>query len=513
MLTENDKNLLTKKDIAEKTILDQLKRFKTGFPYAHLTAPAILDHGIISWDEIELRGLVDFFLENKEYYSLAKFVPASGAASRMFKDLFSFIEQYKGKATPDDLLSRNDSTAFFFSNIRRFAFFDELCQAALENGMDLETLIKEQRYVEIAELLLLPHGLNYGSLPKGLLSFHTYDNESRKAIEEHFIEGAIYAANNDNIVKLHFTVSPEHLEHFEQTIDSIKGRYEQRFNVRFEVQYSIQKPSTDTIAADLNNDIFRDKDGNMLFRPGGHGALIENLNDLQEEIVFIKNIDNVVHERLINTTSEYKQALAGYLIKLQQINFEYLNLLNDGFLDDDELDEIMTFAKEKLFIDIPEYVEEYAEMEKIDYLYDKLNRPMRVCGVVKNEGEPGGGPYWMKNINDEISLQIVESSQINHDNERQESIFRSATHFNPVDLVCGCWDYNGKPFDLREYIDHNTGFISHKSKDGKELKALELPGLWNGAMADWITIFVEVPSITFNPVKTVNDLLKENHQA
>lgn len=511
MLSENDKILLQKKGITEKNILDQLQRFKTGFPYAHLTAPALLDHGIVSWNKTELHKLVEFFHENKEYYSFAKFVPASGAASRMFKDLFSFVEEYKNK-TNLDVIADNNAAAFFYDNIRQFAFYDDLCHAASKNGMSLETLIQERQYVKIAELLLYPLGLNYGSLPKGLLTFHAYDDSYRKALEEHFVEGALYASNNDDVVKLHFTVSPEHLELFKQTINNIQKGYEQRLNVHFEVQYSIQKPSTDTIAADSDNNIFRDKDGSMLFRPGGHGALIENLNDLQEEIVFIKNIDNVAHERLISTTTEYKQALAGYLIKLQQANFEFLTLLDDGFLDDDELNDIMTFAKEKLFIDIPEYVEEYSEMEKIDFLYEKLNRPMRVCGVVKNEGEPGGGPYWMKNTNDEVSLQIVESSQINHDNERQEYIFKSATHFNPVDLVCGCWNYKGEPFDLREYVDHNTGFISHKSKDGKELKALELPGLWNGAMSNWITIFVEVPSITFNPVKTVNDLLKESHR-
>ena len=262
----------------------------------------------------------------------------------------------------------------------------------------------------------------------------------------------------------------------------------------------------------MNNEPFRNSDGSLLFRPGGHGALLQNLNDLHKEIIFIKNIDNVVPDRLKTTTYDYKKVLGGYLFRLQQQQFEYLNLLDEGCLADDEIEEIAKFAKEKLMIDIPNFFKTYNEIEKIDYLYGKLNRPMRICGMVKNEGEPGGGPYWVRNSNDEISLQIVESSQIDHNNEKQEAIFQSATHFNPVDLVCATQDFRGESFDLNDYIDYNTGFISKKSKDGKDLKALELPGLWNGAMADWINIFVEVPVITFNPVKTVNDLLRDNHQ-
>ena len=249
----------------------------------------------------------------------------------------------------------------------------------------------------------------------------------------------------------------------------------------------------------------------LLFRPGGHGALIENLNDLGQEIVFIKNIDNIVPETRMEATVTYKKVLAGLLLRLQQQSFEYLEMLDNGDVTEEDLREIMAFAKEQLMIEIPGFVEQYDIYEKTDFLYGCLNRPMRVCGMVKNEGEPGGGPFWVKNMDDEISLQIIESSQIDHNKEDQEAIFKGSTHFNPVDLVCGCWNYKGEAFNLTDYVDPNTGFVSSKSKDGRELKALELPGLWNGAMADWITIFVEVPIETFNPVKTVNDLLKPMH--
>ena len=330
-------------------------------------------------------------------------------------------------------------------------------------------------------------------------------------MEEHLVEAAEYS-NNGEVAKLHFTVSQEHLDIFKKIVNYVLPKYEKQFGIKYEIGFSVQKPSTDTIAVDMNNEPFRDKDGKLVFRPGGHGALIQNLNDLHKEIIFIKNIDNVVPDRFKATTYEYKKVLGGYLFRLQQQQFEYLQLLDDGDVTNEELDEITAFAKDKLMIDIPDFFKTYNEIEKIDFLYGKLNRPMRVCGMVKNEGEPGGGPYFTRNSSDEISLQIVESSQIDHKNEKQEAMFRSSTHFNPVDLVCATQDFKGNSFNLPDYVDPETGFISMKSKDGKDLKAMELPGLWNGAMADWITIFVEVPILTFNPVKTVNDLLRETHQ-
>ncbi len=518
-LTNNDKKQLESLNITVEQVENQVNQFKTGFPFSDLVAPATIGNGIIKFSDAEVQELIKQFDEDKQYYDILKFIPASGAASRMFKNIYSFVEDYKDKEIPEDFLNKEnikaDSIENFFINIRDFAFFDDLKSKMAEHDKDINTLINENKLVDIAEFMLEGKGLNYGKLPKALLKFHKYKEISRYALEEHLVEAAQYStADTDDgvIAQLHFTVSQEHLNIFKKVVEEVIPQYEEQFGIKYDISYSVQKPSTDTVAVDMNNEPFRNNDGSLLFRPGGHGALIQNLNDLHKEIIFIKNIDNVVPDRLKQTTYDYKKVLGGYLFRLQQQQFEYLNLLDEGCLADNEIDEIAKFAKEKLMIDIPNYYKTYNEIEKIDFLYGKLNRPMRICGMVKNEGEPGGGPYWVRNCNDEISLQIVESSQMNHNNEEQESIFQAATHFNPVDLVCATQDFKGNSFNLNDYIDVNTGFISKKSKDGKDLKALELPGLWNGAMADWINIFVEVPILTFNPVKTVNDLLRDTHQ-
>jgi len=349
-------------------------------------------------------------------------------------------------------------------------------------------------------------------LPKALLHFHLYPDGPRRAFEEHLVEAAHYAADKKGVARVHFTVSPEHQQEFEEAVESARTKYENHFGIHFNISFSQQKSSTDTMAVDMDNEPFRNEDGSLLFRPGGHGALIENLNDLKGEIIFVKNIDNIVPDRLRDTTYLYKKVIGGLLFRLQEKAFYYLDKLEEGNLSDEELDEIKTFAREQLNIFIPVAYEGYEKIEKIDFLFNKINRPMRVAGMVKNEGEPGGGPFWVVNEQDEWSLQIVESSQMNLKDAEQQKIVSGATHFNPVDLVCGVRDYQGNPFDLREFVDPQTGFISVKSKDGRELKALELPGLWNGAMADWITLFVEAPLVTFNPVKTINDLLRPQHQ-
>ena len=502
MLTEKDLQQLSERNITENQVIQQVAQLKRGTQYVQLMRPATLGDGILRLDEEQVKQLTTSFEADKEYYQFTKFVPASGAASRMFKDLFAFVETAE----------ETKFTDIFFTHIHSFAFFDDLNAACQQlYGLDIDVMLQQGRKVEVVKALLLDEGLNYGKLPKALLKFHHYEGFNRLALEEHLVEAARYATDNEGVAKLHFTVSPEHEEPFKQTVDTLKDRYEEQYGVHYDITYSCQKPSTDTVAIDTDGNLFREANGKILFRPGGHGALIENLNDLGEEIVFIKNIDNIVPETKAKTTIQYKKVLAGLLLQLQQQNFEYLDLLDSGFAIEEELQEITRFAKEKLMIDIPDFINEYSDIEKIDYLYDKLNRPMRICGMVKNEGEPGGGPFWVKNDNDEVSLQIIESSQIDHNNEQQEAIFRASTHFNPVDLVCGCLNYKGEAFNLTDFVDANTGFISNKSKDGRELRALELPGLWNGAMADWITVFVEVPIETFNPVKTVNDLLKPMH--
>jgi hypothetical protein len=503
MLTKTDLNQLSERNITENQVLQQVAQLKRGTKYVQLMRPATINDGILRLNPEQVTDLTVSFEKDKEYYQFTKFVPASGAASRMFKDLFTFVEN--GVETK--------FTNIFFAHIQCFAFAKDLNQATQKlYGLNLETMMQQGRKTEIVKALLGNDGLAYGQLPKALLKFHHYADFDRLAMEEHLFEAAKYATDNEGVAKLHFTVSPEHEAPFKETVNNLKDSYEKKYGVRYDISFSCQKPSTDTVAIDANGELFREQNGKLLFRPGGHGALIENLNDLSEEIVFIKNIDNVVPETKAETTLIYKKVLAALLLHLQQQTFEYLEILDAGAVSDEDLDKIIRFAKTDLMIDIPDFVNNYSSIEKVDYLYDKLNRPMRICGMVKNEGEPGGGPFWVKNDDDEVSLQIIESSQINHNEAQQEAIFQASTHFNPVDLVCGCWNYRGEAFNLTDFVDSNTGFISNKSKDGRELRALELPGLWNGAMADWITVFVEVPIETFNPVKTVNDLLKPMHQ-
>ncbi len=515
MFSAKDLEQFNSKGIDKNIVNKQLDNFKVGFPPVNLAAPATLGHGILGFTDEEIKHWESYYNENFVDYKILKFVPASGAASRMFKHLHEFHQHYKG--TPEDIAAYEADKSFnsvytFFNEISHFAFYDLLKNKMAADGLDMDACIENHDFNTVLDYFLTEKGLNYSKLPKGLLLFHHYDDEPRLALEEHLAEAAQYATDHDGKALVHFTVSPEHQHLFEQAVNAKKGKFEQRYNVNIEVTYSQQKPSTDTIAVDLNNKPFRLENNEILFRPGGHGALIENLNDLKGEIVFIKNIDNIVPDRLRDTTVLYKKVIGGVLLDIQTQTFNYLDMLEEGNVDDDLLEEIKTFAGEKLNIHIPTAYAAYDKMEKIDFLFNSLNRPIRVCGMVKNEGEPGGGPFWVKNEDGELSLQIVESSQIDFSKPDQKEIVSKATHFNPVDLVCGVRDYNDKPFDLRKFVDPKTGFISQKSKDGRDLKAQELPGLWNGAMADWITIFVEAPIITFNPVKTVNDLLREQHQ-
>ncbi len=515
MFTEKDLEQITSKGISPETVERQVERFKTGFPFIRLAAPAVPGNGLLAFDKKEVKEMEAFFDENKEDYGILKFVPASGAASRMFRKLFAFRQAFSGSPEEINRLEKeNDlqSLGYFFKNLEKFAFYTVLSEVLQKDDFDIEILRQQKDYNLILDYLLTDKGLNYGRLPKALLHFHLYPEGPRRAFEEHLVEAAHYAADKERVARVHFTVSPEHQHEFEEAVASIREKYEKRFEVRFEVNYSQQKPSTDAVAVDMNNRPFREEDGSLLFRPGGHGALIENLNDLKGEIIFVKNIDNIVPDRLRCTTYLYKKVIAGLLFRLQEKTFDYLDKLEEGNLSEEALDEIKTYAREQLNIYIPIAYEGYEKMEKVDFLFGKLNRPMRVAGMVKNEGEPGGGPFWVINEDDELSLQIVESSQINLKDAEQQKIVFGATHFNPVDLVCGVRDYQGNPFALRDFVDPQSGFISVKSKDGRELKAQELPGLWNGAMADWITLFVETPLITFNPVKTINDLLRPQHQ-
>lgn len=505
MLTKEDLKQIAAKGITESQLETQLKDFETGFPFLRLEAAAGIGRGIVApTDEQKKSYAAAWDAYKKEGHKVVKFVPASGAASRMFKNMFAFLSaDYDAPTT--------DFEKKFFDDIKKFAFYDALNAKCVENeGKDIPALTAAGNYKAVVANLLEEKGLNYGQLPKGLLLFHKYADGPRTPMEEHLVEGALYAASNGES-HIHFTVSHEHIDLFKKMVDEKVKKYADRYGIRYDISFSEQKPSTDTVAVNLDNTPFRTDDGKLLFRPGGHGALIENLNEVDADVIFIKNIDNVVPDRLKAETVEWKNIIAGVLVELQQKAFEYLRVLDSGSYNHEKLEEIIRFLQQQLCCRKPD-IKELEDADLVIYLRSKLNRPMRVCGVVKNVGEPGGGPFLTYNADGTVSLQILESSQIDTNNKEYVEMFKNGTHFNPVDLVCAVKDYKGQPFNLPDYVDKTTGFISSKSKNGRELKALELPGLWNGAMSNWNTVFVEVPLGTFNPVKTVNDLLRDQHQ-
>jgi hypothetical protein len=486
------------------TVSQQIDNFKNGFPFLKIVAPAIPGAGIRVLSENELRGFTDTYPSKAAEIDVVKFVPASGAASRMFKDLFSFLEG-------DGDLSKSTFVQKFISNITHFAFHDDLDEVLRAQETSIQASVDAGDYKKIVAALLDESGLGYGNLPKGLLRFHTYENQSRTPAHEHLIEGLQYAVGKGNTVKIHFTVSPEHEEKFKAEIDEVLPSLKASSGVDFEVTYSQQKKSTDTIAVNMDNTPFTEDDGSILFRPAGHGALLENLNEIQADLIFIKNVDNVVPDRLKSTTRDYKMAIGGLLLDVQEMVFKALRGLEVG-IDEQTVDFAKRVYVEELGGKIPEKVASGTLETVGSFLKTKLNRPIRVCGMVRNTGEPGGGPFWIEESDGSLSLQILETAQIDLNDPESKKHFSASTHFNPVDLVCGTKDFHGHAFDLMQFRDMQTGFITEKSKSGRDLKALELPGLWNGAMAGWNTLFVEVPLITFNPVKTVNDLLRDEHQ-
>lgn len=516
MFTESNLHEIQDRGLQIEQIEKQLKRFETGFQPLNIIAPATLSHGIKHFEDEDIADFAKLYDKKKKHKQIVKFIPASGAASRMFKMLFGLLNEYDGSAESyERLFSKTGlhSAKNFIDEIQKFAFYDDLKSALSKDGFDIDELVKSKNYHPIFEYLLTAKGLNYGNLPKGLLLFHKYSNENRTPLEEHLVEGATYAKANGTDVNLHFTVSPEFMQGFKDKVAEVQNKYQSTFNAKFHIDYSIQKPTTDTIAVNPDNTPFLNADGSLLFRPAGHGALIENLNDLNYDIIFIKNIDNIVPDDYKESTILYKKALAGILIKYQKEIFKlYTKIKNCRHLSDKRFAKAVDFLENELNYILPEGFSNWARNDCKDYILDILHRPIRVCGMVKNEGEPGGGPFFVQERDGSKTLQIIEKAQINMKAEGQEEIFNSSTHFNPVDLICGIKDSDDKKFDLTKFVDEEAGIITSKSKDGKELKALELPGLWNGAMSNWNTIFVEVPSITFNPVKEVNDLLRKEHQ-
>lgn len=484
-----------------QNIDSQVERFKKGFPWMKIVGAATPQRGIIVLSKEEEDEAIS-------YYNMAKidgkckFVPASGAASRMFKDIFSGLEKLeKGEDLPAD------APVFkLAANIEKFAFYDEKVFGKKEEGKDYAR--------KVAAALLLDGGLGYGSKPKGVLDFHRYDNEVRTSFAEHLVEAQDYMVNSDGSVNLCVTISPEHRSLFEAALAKVKDEYEKRYGVKYKVEFTYQDKSTDTVAVDLDNKPFRTAEGEILFRPAGHGALIYNLNKVEAELVSIKNIDNVSQQRFLPVTARYKEVLMGKCLQLRDKIFDFLlefdSVVNPLSSEARTLcDRAEAFLDRELCIQLPLCTN---PMERLELIKGKLNRPIRVCGMVRNEGEPGGGPFIVAGKDGSTNLQILESVQINKNDPQYGFIMSQVTHFNPVDLVCCLKSYDGKKFDLPKYVDEDAGFISSKSYQGRELKALELPGLWNGAMSDWNTLFVEVPLETFNPVKVVLDLLRPAHQ-
>jgi hypothetical protein len=495
--------------LTESDVNHQIDNFRQGFPKTHLVAAATVDNGgILRLDDKAINRYSKYYQQASSGKKILKFVPASGAATRMFKDLYSFTSTYFG--IDYNIEKEHPSVKEFLEKIRTFAFYDDLVACMKNANADFDDYMQRGDFSTIINFLLKEQYMGYGNLPKGLLKFHKYGHLQRTPLEEHIVEGAEYARMADGTVNLHFTVSPEHRPLFRKKIDEVKRYYEDAFHIKLNISFSEQKHYTDIIAVDEQNNPVRDENGKLIFRPGGHGALIENLNEQRADLIFVKNIDNVVPDWMKHTTIVYKKVLAGLLLSLQQQTFDYLQTLDRG-ASPAELKKIEQFAQKQLFIELDENYRKANQRQRAKLLHALLNRPMRVCGMVKNQGEPGRGPFFTLNTQGVKSLQIVETAQINTKDPAQESILAGATHFNPVDLVCATKNYHGRYFDLRKYVDPATGFISKKTKGATTLKSQELPGLWNGAMANWTTIFVEVPLATFNPVKTVNDLLRKEH--
>jgi len=512
MFTDQDLLQFRAKGISRETIQLQLNNFHKGFPPVRLESPAITGNGIIKPSEKEINQFISKYEDVRDSLDIVKFIPASGAASRMFKELFSFLEKAAAGQSESELVNKSVPLKEFINKIETFAFSVDLEKLLEIRGTTITKLVKSGNFSELVSSVIEKSGLGYGFLPKGLLKFHNYGTFTRTAFEEHLAEGADYAVSYGNHASIHLTVSPEFMKAFPDHFTSKKKVYEEFFRIHFKVDFSNQKPSTDTIAVDMNNVPFRNEKGEILFRPGGHGALLENLNEINSDIIFIKNIDNIAPDRVKKHTSRYKKLLAGILLDYQSKVFNYMKIVEEGKPGPEKLKEICDFLGQGSCKFNKMEMENKSEINIRKLFLSKLDRPVRVCGMVKNEGEPGGGPFWVLDDQGNSSLQIVESSQINLSDPLQKEIMNKSTHFNPVDLVCGVRNREGKKYNLSEFTDPATGFIAEKSAGGHPLKAQELPGLWNGAMADWNTIFVEVPVVTFTPVKTINDLLRPEHQ-
>jgi hypothetical protein len=504
MFSQKDLQQIRSKGIHIDEINRQIKHFTQGFPPSDITMPANPGKGIQVLTEGDELHYLDVFLDNAPDFQMCRFIPASGAATRMFKSLYEALDALEGleKDQQEEWLEEHKEVAAFFRKLDKYPFFEDL------------KLKKKAEPADILRQVLDESGLDYGSKPKGLLKFHKYNSKDRRtAFEEHVREAVKYCAGRQRVVRIHLTVSPQHLDGFQTGAARILPLIEAETGMSIDLSFSFQKPETDTLAVDMENQAFRNSDGSLVFRPAGHGALIRNLDALDSDLVFVSNIDNVAPDAKKNVRVKYKQILGGFLLEVRSKVFYYLSQLNgDEKVEKTRMDQMVNYLHDRLGLAIPDILDQWDASELRKWLISTMNRPIRVCGMVRNEGEPGGGPFYVRSESGEISLQIVESSQIDLEDPEKALLVRESTHFNPVDLVCSIRDYQGEKFNLTHYVDPNTGFISEKSLGGRSLKALELPGLWNGAMARWLSIFVEVPVETFSPVKTVFDLVRKEHR-
>jgi hypothetical protein len=509
---EADLEQLKGMGIAPDQAFKQLLVFEKGPHYLNIVGPCTIGNGILELEKFTAEQFGQIFEKAAQQLDIVKFIPASGAASRMFKALMELQDKADDPAFLGQLVEKGDSSALnlknFFDNIKKLPFWPALEKTAAKQGLDANGLLEKKSFGVLAGLILDEKGLNFGNMPKGLIPFHIYSGAPRTAVEEHLIEATMYAKSSGNRCRLHFTVDRQKSAAFEMHAKEAANALERKFSVRFSLDFSIQNPSTNTLSVSPEKNIFRLEDGSLFLRPGGHGALLENLSSINADLVFINNIDNVVCDRDKEERAFWKKALAGFLLGVQKNIFNFIEKLDTINPKISELEKASDFAEKTLNLDIKNLFGNDLRL----FLLEKFNRPLRVCGMVKNQGDPGGAPFWVKGPDNRISAQIVEGAQINHLSVKQKNLFASSTHFNPVDIVCAFKNRFGKPFDLKKFVDEQAVFISKKSKNGQEILALELPGLWNGSMAFWNSIYIEVPMVAYNPVKQITDLLKPSHR-
>jgi hypothetical protein len=496
--SKNDLRQINKSGLTPGDVEKQLAMYRHGSNYLKLNRPCAINDGILSINRAELKELIKIYDKEAGKFKLLKFVPASGAASRMFAEWFLAVEK-GGFDSP----SLNQS---FLRSFKKYPFY-----SLIKQNKCASEFIEQKNIKSLLDYILSAKGLNFGWLPKALIPFHHYRaGEARTALEEHLFEAAQYVRSAGDVCYLHFTISQEHKNNITKKIKAVKSKYENLCRIKYKISSSVQSPLTNMLAVDENNLPLRDAAGNLIFRPGGHGSLLANLKNLDADLIFIKNIDNIAPEKLLKKILPYKKMLGGLALKIQQEIFVILRQMENDEIDSRQIEKIKNYCS-LINVVFPRNMSRQSLKIQKQIIFSSLNRPLRVCAIVRNEGEPGGAPFWVEERDGIQTLQIVESGHVEKNNPKQMKVWSAAQYFNPVDLICCTKNYRGKKFNLDSYVNPDAYLITMKNEKGRSLKALESPGLWNGGMAYWNTVFVELPIIVFNPVKTVNDLLRPEH--